>query len=263
MKLKYLVMAIGLAVAAGSQAQVIPPQTAGGGELLLTVWEQGAPNGPDESFTIGLSPTFNSFVLSGSASSISPLAVLSGADPIWASFLATADTVDAGALQWSVISATGKYTATGTYGILSTVTNGQEATAAAQGGSNMASFETQVNTFATALPGPGLESVNTPATAAYYQYLGLNSFNGLTTGNWTNSNAIGATATVDATIRNIAPNTKVLPGTMTFAEIGTGANAQYVLSYDVAAVPEASGSTMALAGLAVMGFLGLRRRKQS
>ena len=45
---------------------------------------------------------------------------------------------------------------------------------------------------------------------------------------------------------------------MNFAQVG----GDYILSYTVAAVPEASGLGMALAGVGVAGFIG-RRRKQA
>jgi hypothetical protein len=273
MKLKYLVAALGLVAAAGAQAQLIVGSTNGGSSLLLTVWEQNAPSGaPDQSFTLNLNTNLANFIAGDANSQI--LATLSSSDPTWQNFLATSDTTDVGALQWSV-AATGTKTAqnpstgawiTGSYGSLASVQNGQEAAAASQTNSTIAASNTAYIAYIQALNASGAanvnEQVNGKGTNAYFMQQGQNN---LQSASWLNNNNIGATAVfeqvtkVNGGANNAVANINVLPGTLTFAQSGSS----YVLSYNVAAVPEPSGLAMALAGLGVIGFVAARRKNNA
>lgn len=257
-KLRHLTAVIGLAMAASAQATILSSGTpTTGGEMFLSVWEQGAPGGqPDESFTFDTGVTFAQFLAGDNVSSV--LATLT--DPTWTSFLASADV---SSLQWAVIGS--KVASTFPASIIGTVQNGAEDQVAMTTAPNIVSANVQLNTFLQTINTTGThftqangESVNLVGSNAYFQGLDLKDFN---TKAWNNSNVIGATAEVTQATRNTTTgfvNELVAPGTMTFANVaGTG----YVLSYNVAAVPEPSGFGMALAGAFGIAFVSLRRRK--
>ena len=259
-KLRHLVAVIGLAMAASAQATILPGSTpTTGGELFLSVWEQGAPGGqPDESFTFDTGITFAQFLAGDSVSSV--LATLSTSDPVWTSFLNGADV---NSLQWAVIGS--KVASTFPVSIIGTVQNGAESQVAMTTAPNIVSANVQLNTFLQTINTTGThftqangESVNLVGSNAYFQGLDLKDFN---TKAWNNSNVLGATAEVTQATRNTTTgfvDELIAPGTMTFANVaGTG----YVLSYNVAAVPEPSGFGMALAGAFGIAFVSLRRRK--
>ena len=261
MKLKMIAAAIGLTLSAVSQAAIVPPSTTGGSDLLLNVWEQGAAGGQaDQSFTLDLGVTFSQFVTN--AGSSATLATLLSSDATWNSFLASSDTTDAGALQWSVIASGNKVNTRP--GIFGTVTVGTDPTTQGASGfltnndlnnANVQVATTIANLNVAASPN---EQVALKGSGAYYQDFSLANFNG---SGFQNGNDIGATAAVE-TAKNVAGGTTAaasltqLAGTMTFAQVG----GNYVLSYNVAAVPEAPGFGTAVCGLAALGFLALRRR---
>jgi len=262
MKLKMIIAAIGVTLSAASQATIVPPSTIGGSDLLLNVWEQNAPGGqPDQSFTLNLGVTFSQFEAASGSSAT--LATLLSTDSIWTNFLATSDTADAGVLQWSVIASGVKVNTRP--GIFGTATVGTDPTTVGIYGylvnANLNSANTQVagtvaNLNIAANPD---EQVAQKGSGAYYMDYTLSDFNGTA---FQNSNDIGATAAVWSA-KNISGGNTVaaqmtqMAGTMTFTQVGS----DYVLSYNVAAVPEAPGFGMALCGLAAVGFLSARRRK--
>ncbi len=260
MKLKMIVAAAGLVISAASQATITPTTNIGGSDLLLNVWEQGAPGGqPDQSFTLDLGITFSQFVAASSSSAT--LTTLLSTDSTWTSFLSSSDTADTGALQWSVIASGNKVNTRPA--IFGTSTVGSDPTTAGGSGflvnSDLNAANTQVsatiNNLNTAA-NPN-EQVAQKGTGSYYQDLSLANFNGA---GFANNNAIGATAAVWTASNISGGNTtaavmKQLAGTMTFSQAG----GSYVLSYNVAAVPEAQGVGMALCGLAALGFLVRRR----
>jgi len=262
MKLKMIAAAVGLILSAASQAAIVPTTTVGGSDLLLDVWEQGAPGGqPDQSFTLDLGMTFNQFV-TNYASHSATLTTLLSTDSTWNSFLASSDTTDAGALQWSVIASGNKVNTRPA--IFGTVTAGTDPTTAGASGfltnADLNVANTQVATTITNMnvgANPN-EQISLKGSGAYYQDFSLANFNG---SGFQNGNNIGATAAVE-TAANLAGGTTAaatmtqLAGTMTLTQVG----GNYVLSYNVAAVPEAPGFGMALAGLAALGFLARRRR---
>jgi len=264
MKLKYLIAALGLTACAASQATILNSSNTGGSELFLSVWEQGATT-PDQSFTIDLGITESAFLAGDTVGAT--LATLTGStDSVWNSMLTTSTP---SALQWAVLAGN----TLGQPSVLGTVQVGQEgtlSTATTTNGfqSNTTVALTQIDTFLAAVNTTGThgtatngESLNPVGDNAYFQGLNLSSLNGKS---WLNSNAIGATAEVvdlSKTVGRPTPATSaltVLPGTLSFSQQG----GSYVLSYNVSAVPEPTGSTMVLAGLGIMGFVATRRRKQ-
>ena len=264
MKLKLIAAAIGLVVSTASHADIVPTTTTGGSDLLLDVWEQGAPGGqPDQSFTLNLNETFTQFV--NNANSSATLATLLSTDSTWTNFLASSDTTDAGALQWSVI-ASGSRVPTTRPAILGTATVGTDPTTQGAAGfltnNDILAANSQVSPTIAALNQSSTpnEQVALNGSGAYYQNFTLSNFNqhGFSNGNnlgttaavWTASNTGAGTAA--ATMAQLA-------GTMTFSQVGQN----YVLSYNVAAVPEAPGLEMTLAGAALLGFVALRRRRNA
>jgi len=260
MKLKLIAAAIGLIVSAGSQAaSIVPPTAATGSDMLLSVWEQGVSGVPDQSFTIDTGMTMSAFLASPTSLSLTLLS----SDTTWTNFLATSN--DA-ALQWALLGS-GKVTSPNVPvdgagkqpSIISTITVGNEALAAQQQTATIGAANTQNSTFINnlnILSNP-TESVNQTGTNQYFQTLQLSSWNQQA---WNNSNLIGTSAAIEQ-----ATNSKfstdigyinVLPGTVNFAQSGSN----YVLNYTVAAVPEAPGFAMLLAGFGLMGFVALRRK---
>ena len=258
MKLKLIAAVVGLTLSAASQATIVGTTTVGGSDLLLNVWEQNAPGGqPDQSFTLNLNETFSQFVANSGNSAT--LATLLSTDSTWTSFLASSDTTDAGVLQWSVIASGSKVTGN-VPAILGTVAAGTDPTTAGSSGfligNDLNTANTQVNLTLGGLNKNLDEQVAVSPSTGYYQNYDLQEFN---THGFANGNVIGTTANVETATyagSTAAATMAQLQGTMTFAQSG----ANYVLSYNVAAVPEAPGFGMALAGLAALGFLAIRRR---
>ncbi len=264
MKLKMIAAAVGLILSAASQAAIVPTTTPGGSDVLLNVWEQGAPGGQkDQSFTLDLGMTFTQFVNTvANTGGTTNLATLLGSDSTWAGFLASSDTTDAGVLQWSVI-ASGNKVPTTRPAIFGTATVGSDPTTQGAAGfltnNDINVANTQVSTTISNLNTVATpnESVNLAGSGSYYQDFALANFN---THGFANGNNIGDTANV-WTASNTGAGTAAatmsqLAGTMNFSQVG----GSYVLSYNVAAVPEAPGMGMALAGIAALGFIALRRR---
>jgi len=258
MKLKLIAALAGLALSAASQAQIVPPTTTGGSDLLLDVWEQGAANGaPDQSFTLNLGVTMSQFLASDASSST--LANVLSTDATWTSFLSSSSAV-AGDLEWSVVASGSKVPTRSSY--LGSVTAGEDPVGFAATNANVNSANTTLNEVianmnVAATPN---EQINAKGSAAYYQ---TNNLSNLSSNSWDNGNALGVTGVQVAQALNIGGSTAltaattVLPGTLAFAQNAAG---NYVLSYNVAAVPEAPGFGMALAGLVALGFVALRRK---
>ncbi|MBC7662768.1 MAG: PEP-CTERM sorting domain-containing protein [Caulobacter sp.] len=269
MKLKLIATAIALTLSAASHAtNIVLPTTAGGSDVLLSVWEQGAAGAPDQSFTLDTGINMATFL----ANPTSLSATLLSTDSLWTSFLASSNVAS---LQWAV-EASGKVVspnpADGTGkqpSILSTITAGTTAAAVGQftvviggmSGQNLG----YINALNQIAPNPQ-ESVNPVGTNAYFQGYQMDSWNLQTNGvngPWTASNALGTSAQVlQLTNSKNSPDVgyaNLLAGTISFAQSG----ANYVLSYNVAAVPEAPASMMGLAGLGLLAFMAARRRKDA
>ena len=258
MKLKLIAAVAGLIFSAASQAAIAPATTIGGSDVLLDVWEQGAAGAPDQSFTLDLGMSLTAFV-NGSKNS-STLATLLSTDSTWSNFLSSSSSA-AGDLQWSVVASGAAVPSRA--GLLASVTTSEDAV-----GFGMVN---QQVIFANQQLAPTIDSMNLAAnpneqsnvapSGAYYQNASLSNFNNYS---WDNGNVLGATGVQVAEALNVGgsgtklANTTLLNGTLSFVQNpGSGS---YVLSYNVAAVPEMSGFGMALAGLFAMGFVALRRK---
>ena len=281
MKLKYIVAALGLVASASSFAAILVPNTPGGGELFLVVYEQNAPNGGlDQSFTLDLGITTSQFIASNTtAQTWATLDASTNSD--WSSFLSTSDL---GSLQFAVMGSqvtSSSATQNGASTVFSTVTIGKEgsvvgAAAAAQTSNGQLStmidgtlttgYTSYVTNTGTHLTQDNGQSVNAIGTNAYFQQTNMAAFNSQL--KFTNNNAVGS-APVEFTslYRNSiqAGSAKALqyvePLMVSFVQTGS----QYVLNYGssaVAAVPEASGFAMALAGFGLLGFASVRRKQK-
>lgn len=262
MKLKHIAAAIAVAASAPAFASIAPPATTGS-ELFLVVWEQNANGGkPDTSFTFDTGITYASFMASASTSSI--WATFTSSNTDFFNFLAGADL---GSLQYAVIG--GKSPSPGT--LLSTVHVGDESLVSQGTNSQISTALAQITTYLSDVNVTGNhasvangQSVNASGDPAYFQDANrpMYNFNGtFVTAPWSNSNALGTAAEFTSLARvtgspGLAGRETILPGVVNFAQVG----GNYVLSYTVAAVPEASSLGMALAGLGVLGFMGVRRR---
>ncbi len=261
MKLKMIVAVAGLAFGAAHAAQITTPGTVGGSDLLLNVYEQGAPGGqPDQSFTFDLGMTFNQFITTVAAGPTTTLATLLSSDTTWQSFLSSSDTADAGALQWSVVASGNKVNTRPA--IFGSVTAGTDPHLAGTSGfptnQDLNQSNTQLTTFINNLNTVAnpTEQVGLKGSGMYFQDLALANWNGVS---FSTNNNIGDSAAV-AWINNLSGGTTAAAvvseatGTLNFSQV----NGSYVLTY-VNAVPEASGMGMALCGLAALGFLARRR----
>jgi hypothetical protein len=257
MKLKITAAVLGLVASAASQAALPPLANAGGSNLTLNVWEDGTTKGTvAQSFIFNLQTNVLDFTTTGSQTS-SIFATLSATDATWQGFLATSSLND---LQWSVIGAGSRVTGVGDNRIVGTIQNGAEDMVGQVTNGKEISGASSIGAYY----GYHLndeEATKASEGNAYYLTQNQDSFG---TNAWNNGNSIGATANV-AELQSGKGNQNLanainIPGTFTFAQSGNG---DYVLSYNVSAVPEAPASTMALAGLGVMGLVARRRAKKS
>jgi len=255
MKLKYIVAALGLVASAASQAALVNPDALGNGELALVVYDANA------SYTLDLGVTFNQF-LAGANTTNANLATLTSAN--WSAFT-TAEGANSADWQYAVIG--GKDNNGGNNAaILSTIdasfvgqVGANYDSSAVQGGEGQIalSFYNNVNTTGTHKTLANGDSYNVSGTPAYYLNSSMDSFNGVL---YQNNGAVGTDLAVDLVARQqsgSAPAVETtLAGVMNLSQVG----GNYVLSYNVAAVPEAPALPMAAAGLAMLSFLALRRR---
>ena len=276
MKLKFIAAAaaavVGMLASASSFAVISTPGTSGGGELFLVVYEQTAANGGlDQSFALDLGVTTSQFYAANSTPAV--WATLNAStNSTWANFLATSDL---GSLQYAVIGAqqtnSAAVQATST-AVFSTVTVGSEGLV--QGATTNSQLTTiisgSISSYSTALNATGThsslangESLNATGTDGYFQTANMAAFNnGL---KFTNNNAVGVVSEFTSLYRAGTTGAakalqQVEPMTVSFAQSGNA----YVLNYGaVQAVPEASGSAMALAGMGLMGVFAIRRKKQA
>lgn len=260
LKLKHIAAATVLLASAYANATILTTVTPGtGGEMMLSVWQEGTPGFTDQSFAFDTGITTQQFLASKSTSQI--WATLGASDAVWSGFLASTNLAT---LKYSVMGGQAFVPAT----VFATVTAGEEANIAGIYSNGrvttmttgpMNGYMGNVNVTGTHLTQANGESVNQKGSGAYYQDSNMISFNG--TG-WNNGNDIGVTSEFTSYRRapggtSVTGIEQVMPGSISFAKVGN----DYVLSYTVAAVPEASGSALALAGFGIMGFVAVRRRK--
>lgn len=251
---KLLAAALVAASSASSMAAIITPGT-GNGELTLVLWDSV----DKVSYVKDLGVTLDAF---------DPLAALSFSlsDTSFASFL-TAANATAGGVSFAVIG--GDSIAAGGRRTFTTIDN----VVTPLSGSLVVNANAYINAFQSANNLLGDHSTNTngssfalPSDGQAYALFGTGSNVGVpgllnaATG-WTTGNAIG----VDAAFRgfNAASTTGTQAVQTTFAGLWsvTNAGGAFTANYTVAAVPEADGIAMALAGLGALGFVALRRRQ--
>lgn len=267
LKLKYLVAALGLVASVPSFATIADPTFgAAQDELFLVVWELGVAGKTDQSFTLDTGITYANFL--ANANSSQTLADILSTDATFQAFLATSSLPD---LQYAVIG--GKTALPAPATLLSTVHVGDESQVALGTNNQTTGALNQLGPFLTAVNVTGThpggvavngESSNPTGSSAYFMDINnpLQYYNNAFGGTWSNSNLIGVSSEFTTLAKVFGGPTKpgkevVLPGIVNFAQVGT----DYVLSYTVAAVPEPTGLGMALAGLGVLGFIGLRRKQ--
>jgi len=253
MKLKYIVAALGLVASAGSQATLaIPSPGTGTGEMALVIWDA------NRSYTLDLGLTYAQLLSSGSAT----LTTLGSGN--WTSFLGVADTAN---WQYALFGGNGNQSPVNNGSILSTINASEVGNViGTYDNSNVQSGLGQIQAYYNAVNLTGThntangDSVNTKGSGAYFGDTAMDSFNFTL---FNNSSAVGTTMALEQLQRTQL--TQGLPiervkGDITFAQVG----GSYVLSYSaVAAVPEASGYALALAGFGAVGFVGSRRRKRA
>ena len=271
MKLKMIVLALGLVASAASQAALVAPDNLGNSDLMLVVFDA------NQSYEKDLGITYSQFIAStgtGSNTISADWATLtSSTSAIWTNFLAAV--VDPTAVQYAVIDAKTNNGGNNS-AVLSTI--------------NAASFGNVVGTFVsndvetavaqvttlyqnlafsgtmnTSLHG---DSRNVAGTPGYYLTSGMDTFNATLYGNADNvgTNMYFERAQRQQTGLSDPVETAyggLIGGVQSAAVSFNNVSGNYVLQYSVQAVPEASGYAMALAGFGLIGFFGLRRRNQA
>ena len=266
MKLKMIVLALGLVASAASQAALVAPDNLGNGEMMLVVFDA------NQSYSKDLGITYSQF-LASSGSSATWATLTSSTSANWTNFLA--NVVDLTKLQYAVIDAKTNNGGNNS-AVLSTI--------------NAASFGNVVGTFVsndvetavaqvttlyqnlafsgtmnTSLHG---DSRNVAGTPGYYLTSGMDTFNATLYGNADNvgTNMYFERAQRQQTGLSDPVETAyggLIGGVQSAAVSFNNVSGNYVLQYSVQAVPEASGYAMALAGFGLIGFFGLRRRNQA
>jgi hypothetical protein len=272
MKLKYIAAAVAMMASAASQADILSTSNSAGSELFLVVYYDTAA-ATDKSYTFDTGITTNTFLAANNSSQL--WATLNSSDANWVSFLASAGTNQ---LQYAVLGGNANQTPTNsipTQAVFSTVTVGNEGSVAGtttnsvltngSGAVNgvIPGFLGFVNQVGGHVPlGANGSSVSSEGSGSYFQDANTANFNAKLTFN--NNNNVGTNSEFTALYRTAGGinTTKaselVMPGVVSFAQSGN----DYVLSYTVAAVPEASGYAMALAGFGFMGLVAIRRKRQ-
>ena len=259
MKLKLIAAAVALVASAPSFAFISGPAdgVANAGvaaELFLTVWQQsGTSTGSvNRSFTFDTGVSMFDMQANQGTNLFVNQTVSGSAE--WTAFLAAGT----GTLQYSVVA--GDYT-DGTPTLMSTFAGTTIATKN-NGQQNAALDLVQQYVGANNATGTHTTLANGASFNIsgdeYYMTNASNTWNG-TTGN--NSVAVGTSAIFGQMVKNgAAPlnNTinSIFAGKMLFAQQGT----DYVLQYQVAAVPEPTGYALALAGFGIVGFVARRRK---
>jgi len=252
MKLKLIAAAVALVASGSSFAFISGPQD-GGAEMFLTVWQQsGTGTGSaNRSFTFDLGVTLVDMVANQNTNLFINTVTSGSAE--WTSFLAGGT---GGTLQYSVVA--GDMTDAVNPILVSTFAAN---TIAPKSGLDVYNAMDQIQQYtgsnnATGTHGSVANGVSFNTSGfEYYMTAASNTWNG-STGN--NSNAIG-TAMIFGEM--VAPDlahavTKVYAGKMLFAQQGS----DYVLQYQVQAVPEPTGIALALAGFGIVGFVARRRK---
>lgn len=250
MKLKFIAAAVAL-VASGSSFADIHGPADGGAELFLSVWQQaGTGTGSvNRSFTFDLGVSLVAMQANQGAN-LYINQIVSGSSE-WTAFLAAGT----GALQFSV--AAGDITDAPI--ILQTFAGSTAATATHQ---HLFDALDSMSGYTGANNATGTHT--SQANGASFNIAGDAYYMGAAQGNATwnastayNSVAVGTSA-IFAQMEDGSVNTvnTVYAGKMFFGQQGSN----YVLQYQVQAVPEPTGIALALAGFGAVGFVARRRK---
>ena len=261
MKLKMIVLALGLVASAASQAALVAPDNLGNGEMMLVVFDA------NQSYEKDLGITYSQF-LASAGTSANWATLTSSTSANWTNFLAAV--VDPTAVQYAVIN--GKTPNGGPNdAVLSTINADSVGNVIGTFTSDdVTGARAQVSTYYGNLAFSGTmntsvngDSRNLAGSAGYYLTTAMDTFNGSLYGN---SSSVGTSMVFERLQRNqsgLSDPTETLYGDAANAVSFNQVGGNYVLQYSVQAVPEASGYAMALAGFGLIGFFGIRRRNQA
>ncbi len=264
MKLKYLATAAAAMIAASPAFAVLNGPDAGGAELFLTVWSANAASGgtgsnTNVSYTLDLGVSLLDMIANKSVNDYVNQVV--STDSTFTAFLGALNASSLAGLQFNVAAATRGGLDTPTDVMLSTVAG---ATMGSLNSLQLSNSLDQVLVYVGGVNSDGNHSnvANGSSTStsgdSYFMTALSNTWGGAAP---LNSKAVGTSATFGSYTQNgygLTPtNTSVFAGTFFF---GQSAPNVYSLQYQVAAVPEPTGYALALAGLGLIGFVGLRRK---
>ena len=254
MKLNQILVAALVAASAVPAMASIQLGNTGNGELFLVVWDEG----DKVSYVKDLGVTLDAF---------NPNANLSYAlsDANFAGFLGVSNTT-ATDIKFAVIGSD----SAGTKRLFSTV----DSVDTPYSNGNLTSGTGYLNTFAnnqvtvsqhTTHEGSAAvngTSYDVAPNGAYFGTQSGSTFLNSIQGTWTNSVLVGTSA-VFRSFNSIGTGGITQTVKSDFAGVWnvTQSNGAYTAAYTVAAVPEADGLVMALAGFGAVGFLSLRRRQ--
>lgn len=251
---KILAAALVAASSASSMAAIIAP-VSGNGELTLVMWDAG----DKVSYVKDLGIQLDSF---------DPTTSLSFAlsDSFFASFLAIASTTTSD-IQFAVVG--GDNTAPGGRRIFTTIDNAVTPLSGSLNNSannflgNLQSAQNLPNVQGdhdTNVNGSSYAIVGDPTPGGRYALPNIPSLQNTATG-WTTGNVIGTDSAFRSFLSLNTSGTQATQKTFDglWSVVNTGGS--FTANYTVAAVPEADGIAMALAGFGALGFVAFRRRQ--
>lgn len=254
MKLNQILAAALVAVSAAPAMASIALGNTGNGELFLVVWDEG----DKVSYIKDLGVTLDAF--NGNADLSYALS-----DANFAGFLGVANTT-ATDIKFAVIGSD----SIGTKRLFTTV----DSAVTSYNNGNLTSGTGYLNTFAnnqvtvsanTTHAGPAAingTSYDVAPNGAYFGTQFGSTFLNSAQGGWTNSVLVGTAAVFRSfsTVGTAGGNPTLKTDFAGLWNV-TQSNGAWTAAYSVAAVPEADGIVMALAGFGALGFLSLRRRQ--
>lgn len=257
LKLKYLAAAAAMVASHAAFAANVGPDD-GSGSMFLNVWQIAGANGgtTSSSYTIDLQKSFSDFAANKNVDLYINQII---SDQYFTQMLSAAS-ASLASLRFSVF---GGDRVDGPDTLISTF---QGSNAKPESNGNLGVALDQVANYTGALnatgsfinPAPGGASFNTSGAVYYGQGAGLNTLAGSSSPNsgFVGQNLSVTQFTKSAPQPGTAPFKTVYPGTFFFGQQA----GNYVLQYQVVAVPEPGGAALALAGLGVIGFVGRRRK---
>ena len=257
-KLKYLVAAAAMVAGSSAFAFNNGPDS-GGGEMFLNVWQIAGQNGgtTSSSYTLDLQVTYAQFIASKNVN----LFINQIVNDTYFSQMLAAASGSLGSLQYSVFGGD----RVDTPGIMISTFSGS--TAKPSTGTELDSSLSQIANYTGALnatgsyinPAPGGASFNTTGSAYYGNNAGLNTLVGNSS---PNSAFVGTKMTVAqfTSAGFTPPPLKDVYGNGLNKFFFGQQSGNYVLQYQVQAVPEPTGYALALAGFGLIGFIARRRK---